>query len=82
MCITPADVTEVKCLFYQHLLDLIKSNQYGIECSTEDLLSQIKKLYNHWNFECYSNDYIRNIVLDSTPEFCETRDTSVPGIVE
>ncbi len=82
MCITPADVTEVKCLFYQQVLELVTSNQYGIECSTTDITDQLKKLFNHWNFECYSNDFIRAAVLDSTPEFCDERDTSVPGIFE
>jgi hypothetical protein len=80
MCITPADVTEVKCLFYQKVLELVNSQQYGIECNSTDLLAEIKKLYNHWNFECYSNDFIRNAVLDSTIETCADRDTEIPLI--
>jgi hypothetical protein len=81
MCITPADVTEVKCLFYQKVLDIVSSNQYGIECSQEDMLTEIKKLYNHWNFECYSDDFVRNAVLDSTVSLCTERDTAVPGTI-
>lgn len=80
MLIVPADVTEVKCLFYQHVLDAVTSEQYGITCNTE-VLDELKKLFNHWDFQCYSNDFIRTAVLDSEIEPCENRDTSEPGII-
>ncbi len=80
MCINPADVTEVKCLFYNEVLSQIQSNTYGIECG-DDPLSTARKLYNHIIFQCYSNDYIRNLVLDNDLELCE-RDTYVEGLLE
>lgn len=81
MCITPADVTEVKCLFYQKVLEIVTSSQYGIECNEDTVLTEIKKLYNRWNFQCYSDDFIRTAVLDSTVELCTERDTAIPGII-
>lgn len=80
MCITPADVTEVQCLFYQKVLDIVSSQQYGVDCSEQTALDELKKIFNHWNFKCYSDDYIRNLVIDSTITYCTTRDTSVAGI--
>lgn len=82
MCIVPADVTSLKCLFYQKVLEIISSYQYGIECDNSAQLSEIKKLFNHWNFECYSNDFVRDAVLNADLDLCSTRDTWTPGIIE
>ena len=82
MCITPADVTEVQCLFYQKVLSIVSSQQYGIECNEQELLAELKTVFNHWGFKCYSDDYITNLVIDSTVTYCTTRDISVPGIIE
>ncbi len=81
MCITPADVTEVQCLFYQKVLSIVSSQQYGIECNEQELLTELKKVFNHWQFKCYSDDYIRNLVLDSTITYCTTRDTQEASII-
>lgn len=80
MCINPADVIEVKCLFYNEVLTQIKSLTYGVECG-DDPLATTRKLYNHLKFQCYSNDYIRALVLDNTLDLCN-RDTYQEGLIE
>lgn len=80
MCINPVDVTSVKCLFYQEVLNAVKSISYGISCNDDDLLT-VKDIFDQWNFECYSNDFIRNLIIDSDVEICTERDEAIPGII-
>lgn len=80
MCITPADAINVSCIFYNEVVSKINSDTYGIECS-DDSLAIIRKLYNHILFQCYSNDYIRTLILDTELDLCE-RDTYQEGLIE
>lgn len=72
MCITTADAHKVLCLFYDKLLELIASNQYGIECDNKELLTDLKALLAHYELGCLYNDYIRNLVIEEgdTVEDC------------
>jgi hypothetical protein len=81
MCILPADVTKVKCLFFNKLIDLLSSDLYGIECSTPTSLDDVKNILRHYEFQCFSDDYIRNLVIDegSTVTLCTTKDVFTAG---
>lgn len=76
MCILPADVTKVKCLFFNKLLDLLADGLYGIECDSTASLDMVKNIINHYDFGCFSDDFIRNLVIDegSTVTLCVNKD--------
>lgn len=78
MCILPVDVTSVICLFYQKLLTFIASDQYGITCNNEDIYNDLNNIWNQYEFSCFSNDYVRELILDNadTLDLCD-RDTFV-----
>ena len=81
MCILPADVTKVKCLFFNKLLDLLSNSLYGIECNTPSSLDEVQNIINHYEFGCFSDDFIRNLVIDegSTVTLCINKDYFTAG---
>lgn len=78
MCLQPADVTKVICLFYEKLLEFIATEQYGVNCDNEDTINEIKLIWSQYEFGCYTNDYIRELIIDEAADmtFCD-RDTFV-----
>jgi len=71
MCILTADVHKVLCLFYDKLLEYIDTEQHGVKCDIT--IDDIKLLLNHYELQCWYNDYIRNLVLEEgdTVEDCD-----------
>lgn len=80
MCILTADVHKVLCLFYEKLVEYIQTEQYGIKCDTN--INNVKDILNYYEFQCYSNDYIRNLVIEegNTTNNCN-RQSFVLGII-
>jgi hypothetical protein len=66
MCIQTADVNSVICLIFEKINEIVENENYGINCDQSVLVTDVKAIYDYYKFKCYSTDFIRNQILNST----------------
>jgi len=74
MTIKTVAVRDIACLFFQRVAELAGNSMYGIECEESTLLAEIEKLLRHYEFNCYYNDYIREMIEMNSDDIDNTCD--------